>query len=87
MIMLFNFQMDVNDAARRVGAWNFISALPEGMQTRVGDRSDEYNCFSTATFSSQEIHVHCSGLQLSGGQKQRVAIARAVIRRPKVHSS
>ncbi|GMR33914.1 hypothetical protein PMAYCL1PPCAC_04109, partial [Pristionchus mayeri] len=31
-------QMDVNDAARRVGAWNFISALPEGMQTRVGDR-------------------------------------------------
>ncbi|KAF8385740.1 pgp-10 [Pristionchus pacificus] len=30
--------MDVNDAARRVGAWNFISALPEGMQTRVGDR-------------------------------------------------
>lgn len=37
--MIINVQMDVNDAARRVGAWNFISALPEGMQTRVGDRS------------------------------------------------
>ncbi|VDL73810.1 unnamed protein product [Nippostrongylus brasiliensis] len=31
-------QQEINDAARKVGAWQFISALPEGMQTRVGDR-------------------------------------------------
>jgi ABC-type multidrug transport system fused ATPase/permease subunit len=31
-------QGDVNDASRRAESWNFISALPEGMRTRVGDR-------------------------------------------------
>uniref|UniRef100_A0A914PJ09 Uncharacterized protein n=1 Tax=Panagrolaimus davidi TaxID=227884 RepID=A0A914PJ09_9BILA len=31
-------QADINDAARKAEAWQFISALPEGMQTRVGDR-------------------------------------------------
>ncbi|KAK6062302.1 ABC transporter, ATP-binding protein [Cooperia oncophora] len=31
-------QQEINDAARKVGAWQFISSLPEGMQTRVGDR-------------------------------------------------
>ena len=31
-------QADINDAARRAEAWQFISALPEGMKTRVGDR-------------------------------------------------
>ncbi|CAJ0610448.1 unnamed protein product, partial [Cylicocyclus nassatus] len=31
-------QQEINAAARKVGAWQFISALPEGMQTRVGDR-------------------------------------------------
>ncbi|ETN76893.1 ABC transporter, ATP-binding protein [Necator americanus] len=31
-------QQEINDAARKVGAWEFISSLPEGMQTRVGDR-------------------------------------------------
>lgn len=31
-------QADVNDASRKAEAWQFISALPEGMKTRVGDR-------------------------------------------------
>ncbi|CAI4225548.1 unnamed protein product [Auanema sp. JU1783] len=31
-------QQEINAAARKVGAWEFISALPMGMQTRVGDR-------------------------------------------------
>jgi ABC-type multidrug transport system fused ATPase/permease subunit len=31
-------QADVNEAARKVGAWQFINALPQGMNTRVGDR-------------------------------------------------
>lgn len=31
-------QGDINDAARRAEAWHYISALPEGMKTRVGDR-------------------------------------------------
>lgn len=31
-------QGDVNDAARRAESWGFISALPDGMRTRVGDR-------------------------------------------------
>ncbi|KHJ82409.1 ABC transporter, ATP-binding protein [Oesophagostomum dentatum] len=31
-------QQEINAAARKVGAWQFISSLPEGMQTRVGDR-------------------------------------------------
>ncbi|CAJ0582944.1 unnamed protein product, partial [Mesorhabditis spiculigera] len=31
-------QAEINEAARKVGAWSFIAALPEGMQTRVGDR-------------------------------------------------
>ncbi|VDM59178.1 unnamed protein product [Angiostrongylus costaricensis] len=31
-------QQEINNAARKVGAWQFISSLPEGMQTRVGDR-------------------------------------------------
>ncbi|MFH4978687.1 hypothetical protein AB6A40_005396 [Gnathostoma spinigerum] len=31
-------QTEVNEAARKAEAWQFISALPEGMQTRVGDR-------------------------------------------------
>ncbi|KAK0405324.1 hypothetical protein QR680_017924 [Steinernema hermaphroditum] len=31
-------QADINDAARKAEAWQFISALPEGMKTRVGDR-------------------------------------------------
>lgn len=31
-------QGDVNDAARRAEAWEFISGLPDGMRTRVGDR-------------------------------------------------
>lgn len=31
-------QGDVNDAARRAESWSFISALPDGMRTRVGDR-------------------------------------------------
>lgn len=31
-------QGDVNDAARRAETWQFISKLPDGMKTRVGDR-------------------------------------------------
>ncbi|RCN41971.1 ABC transporter, ATP-binding protein [Ancylostoma caninum] len=31
-------QQEINAAARKVGAWEFISSLPDGMQTRVGDR-------------------------------------------------
>lgn len=31
-------QGDVNDAARRAEAWDFINGLPDGMRTRVGDR-------------------------------------------------
>ncbi|VDM24620.1 unnamed protein product [Toxocara canis] len=31
-------QTDINDAARKAEAWQFINALPEGMKTRVGDR-------------------------------------------------
>ncbi|KAK5983131.1 hypothetical protein GCK32_010887 [Trichostrongylus colubriformis] len=31
-------QQEINDAARKVGAWQFISSLPDGMRTRVGDR-------------------------------------------------
>ncbi|KAI6210798.1 Multidrug resistance protein pgp-3 [Aphelenchoides besseyi] len=31
-------QAEVNDAARRAEAWNFINQLPDGMRTRVGDR-------------------------------------------------
>ncbi|PAV76660.1 hypothetical protein WR25_23384 isoform C [Diploscapter pachys] len=31
-------QQEINEAARKVGVWQFISSLPEGMQTRVGDR-------------------------------------------------
>lgn len=31
-------QAEVNEAARKAEAWQFISALPEGMKTRVGDR-------------------------------------------------
>lgn len=31
-------QADVNEAARKVEAWQFINALPQGMNTRVGDR-------------------------------------------------
>ncbi|VDM98402.1 unnamed protein product [Thelazia callipaeda] len=31
-------QADINDAARKAEAWQFICALPEGMKTRVGDR-------------------------------------------------
>ncbi|KJH44078.1 ABC transporter, ATP-binding protein [Dictyocaulus viviparus] len=31
-------QQEINNAARKVGAWQFISSLPDGMQTRVGDR-------------------------------------------------
>ncbi|ETN76894.1 ABC transporter, ATP-binding protein [Necator americanus] len=31
-------QQEINEAARKVGAWQFISSLPDGMQTRVGDR-------------------------------------------------
>uniref|UniRef100_A0A0N5AVA3 ABC transporter ATP-binding protein n=1 Tax=Syphacia muris TaxID=451379 RepID=A0A0N5AVA3_9BILA len=61
-------QTEVNEAARKAEAWQFICALPEGMKTRVGDRNG----------------LHSRGTQLSGGQKQRVAIARAVIRSPSV---
>jgi ABC-type multidrug transport system fused ATPase/permease subunit len=32
---------EVNEAARRAEAWNFISKLPDGMQTRVGDRGHQ----------------------------------------------
>lgn len=35
-------QGDVNDAARRAEAWDFINGLPDGMRTRVGDR---FVCF------------------------------------------
>ncbi|VDM11233.1 unnamed protein product [Wuchereria bancrofti] len=31
-------QAEINDAARKAEAWQFICALPEGMKTRVGDR-------------------------------------------------
>uniref|UniRef100_A0A915PDN2 Uncharacterized protein n=1 Tax=Setaria digitata TaxID=48799 RepID=A0A915PDN2_9BILA len=31
-------QAEINEAARKAEAWQFISALPEGMKTRVGDR-------------------------------------------------
>ncbi|KAK6760032.1 hypothetical protein RB195_021525 [Necator americanus] len=31
-------QEEINEAARKVGAWQFINSLPQGMQTRVGDR-------------------------------------------------
>uniref|UniRef100_A0A1I7XKT7 ABC transmembrane type-1 domain-containing protein n=1 Tax=Heterorhabditis bacteriophora TaxID=37862 RepID=A0A1I7XKT7_HETBA len=34
-------QQEINDASRKVGAWQFISSLPEGMQTRVGDRGHQ----------------------------------------------
>lgn len=32
------FLAEVNEAARRAEAWNFINQLPDGMHTRVGDR-------------------------------------------------
>lgn len=32
-------QAEINEAARKAEAWQFICALPEGMKTRVGDRS------------------------------------------------
>uniref|UniRef100_A0A8R1XQZ9 Uncharacterized protein n=1 Tax=Onchocerca volvulus TaxID=6282 RepID=A0A8R1XQZ9_ONCVO len=31
-------QTEINEAARKAEAWQFICALPEGMKTRVGDR-------------------------------------------------
>ncbi|CAP30236.2 Protein CBR-PGP-10 [Caenorhabditis briggsae] len=31
-------QQEINDAARKVGAWKFINSLPDGMRTRVGER-------------------------------------------------
>ncbi|KAM3728199.1 Multidrug resistance protein [Dirofilaria immitis] len=31
-------QAEINEAARKAEAWQFICALPEGMKTRVGDR-------------------------------------------------
>uniref|UniRef100_A0A915C5Z5 p-glycoprotein 10 n=1 Tax=Parascaris univalens TaxID=6257 RepID=A0A915C5Z5_PARUN len=31
-------QTEINDAARKAEAWQFINALPDGMKTRVGDR-------------------------------------------------
>uniref|UniRef100_A0A1I8A0K1 ABC-type xenobiotic transporter n=1 Tax=Steinernema glaseri TaxID=37863 RepID=A0A1I8A0K1_9BILA len=34
-------QADINDAARKAEAWQFTSALPEGMKTRVGDRGHQ----------------------------------------------
>ncbi|CAD6189417.1 unnamed protein product [Caenorhabditis auriculariae] len=34
-------QQEINDAARKVGAWKFINGLPEGMRTRVGDRGHQ----------------------------------------------
>ncbi|CAB3399339.1 unnamed protein product [Caenorhabditis bovis] len=34
-------QQEINDAARKVGAWKFINSLPEGMRTRVGDRGHQ----------------------------------------------
>ncbi|KAJ1374722.1 ABC transporter B member 10 [Parelaphostrongylus tenuis] len=36
--ILGDLQQEINNAARKVGAWQFISSLPDGMQTRVGDR-------------------------------------------------
>ncbi|EGT53021.1 hypothetical protein CAEBREN_05995 [Caenorhabditis brenneri] len=32
-------QQEINDAARKVGAWKFINSLPDGMRTRVGERA------------------------------------------------
>lgn len=69
-------QGEINEAARKTESWNFISAFPDGMRTRVGDRSSLFWCKFLAFFK------HFRGVQLSGGQKQRIAISRAVIRNP-----
>ncbi|KAF1748248.1 hypothetical protein GCK72_024715 [Caenorhabditis remanei] len=34
-------QQEINDAARKVGAWKFINSLPDGMRTRVGERGHQ----------------------------------------------
>ncbi|VDM74660.1 unnamed protein product [Strongylus vulgaris] len=56
-------QQEINAAARKVGAWQFISTLPEGMQTRVGDRQVFYHdtyptvmLFDEATSALDSIH-------------------------------
>lgn len=71
-------QADVNEAARKVEAWQFINALPSGMNTRVGDRGMQLSGGQKVGRVGRFSKTRHSIVQ------QRVAIARAVIRAPSV---
>lgn len=54
-ILKLKFLGEVNEAARRAEAWNFINTLPDGMHTRVGDR---YVLDKSTLFNSKFLEVY-----------------------------
>ncbi|NXA43800.1 TAP2 protein, partial [Eudromia elegans] len=84
-------EAQVEAAARAAGAWGFICALEQGLDTgESGTRQWGWGRASgdgdraTLTRSLSSPDVGEKGGQLSAGQKQQVAIARALLRRPTV---
>eukprot|EP00731_Ephydatia_muelleri_P029636 Em0021g159a len=67
---------EIEEAAKKANAFDFISELPNGFNTQVGERGTQ--------LSGGNTQVGERGTQLSGGQKQRIAIARALVRDPKI---
>jgi ABC-type multidrug transport system fused ATPase/permease subunit len=79
---------EVEAAAREANAHAFVSELPEGYNTQVGEKGAQVRrarrCHCVAV-----PRLTCGALrwgdgQLSGGQKQRIAIARALVRNPRI---
>jgi ATP-binding cassette subfamily B (MDR/TAP) protein 1 len=70
----------VEQACIKANADIFIRALPEGYQTRIGERGVRDGSFAVGSVCSL-----LTQLLLSGGQRQRVAIARAIVSDPSEH--
>ncbi|VDK45580.1 unnamed protein product [Anisakis simplex] len=87
---------DIIKACKLANAWDFIQMLPDGLDTRVGERGVQLSgaffiiiCIRIllcTLFAGQNasIVVYYLLVSLLGGQKQRIAIARALIKNPKI---